>query len=244
MNDKIEVYGLKFKLVFLITFSFLIFSNSLSAMYFDPDAALKEQQEEKEKRIKEKKIKDSLALYELTTSSHVPDINEDGTVSIGDVQWMRCTIGQKFVNNSCAGQVRKFSWKDAQALPSLMNKSGGFAGYSDWRMPTARELATIRTCNSKMAYERIRVPGSNRYTFSRCINQDSKISVLDSEIFPWVPNADPIQGLWSGSEFYKRDWNKIQGWYLSLKGMLYRINTENSTAIVLLVRDIKKESEN
>ena len=65
--------------------------------------------------------------------------NHDGTVT--DIRtgltWMRCAIGQTWDGNTCIGTGNTYTWAEATALTST------FAGISDWRLPTIRELQTI-----------------------------------------------------------------------------------------------------
>ncbi len=67
--------------------------------------------------------------------------NEDGTVT--DVQtgmtWMRCVMGETLVNSACTGNRINYSFDEASALTGSIT----FAGKSDWRLPTLRELLSI-----------------------------------------------------------------------------------------------------
>lgn len=69
--------------------------------------------------------------------------NGDGTVTDTktDLMWMQCSEGQ--VGPKCEGQVQKYMWDLAMSLPVHLNQRGGFAGYSDWRLPSAQELHSL-----------------------------------------------------------------------------------------------------
>lgn len=71
-------------------------------------------------------------------------INGDGTVT--DTQtglmWKQCSEGQ--AGNNCSGEATKYTWNDAMLR---FNNGVGFAGYSDWRMPTFDELVTLIHCS-------------------------------------------------------------------------------------------------
>lgn len=73
------------------------------------------------------------------------DINPNGTAT--DVQsgltWMRCALGQRLNGNSCEGPPRAWSWSSAKTELEKLNNSGGFAGFTDWRLPRLPELASI-----------------------------------------------------------------------------------------------------
>ncbi len=69
--------------------------------------------------------------------------NGDGTVT--DVKthlmWMQCAQGQ--AGPQCEGVVLQYTWDLAMRIPEALNKRGGFAGYTDWRMPTLQELQSL-----------------------------------------------------------------------------------------------------
>jgi Protein of unknown function (DUF1566) len=69
--------------------------------------------------------------------------NNDGTVT--DVKthlmWMQCAQGQ--VGPQCEGVVLQYTWDLAMRIPETLNKRGGFAGYTDWRLPSVQELQSL-----------------------------------------------------------------------------------------------------
>jgi hypothetical protein len=69
--------------------------------------------------------------------------NGDGTVT--DIKtrlmWMQCAEGQ--AGPQCEGQLQQYMWDMAMALPAQRNQRGGFAGHTDWRLPTAQELHSL-----------------------------------------------------------------------------------------------------
>ena len=76
--------------------------------------------------------------------------NGDGTVT--DVktrlQWMRCSLGQKWQGGTCVGEAEKYDWQSAPDAAKAMNHQGGYASYRDWRVPTKEELETLFYCSS------------------------------------------------------------------------------------------------
>jgi len=72
--------------------------------------------------------------------------NKNGTAK--DTQtgltWMRCLVGQTWdtKRSRCNGKAETFTGKQAKAI--LKN----FAGYSDWRLPTIKELRSIVYCSN------------------------------------------------------------------------------------------------
>ena len=69
--------------------------------------------------------------------------NGDGTVTDTQTQlmWMQCAEGQE--GPQCEGQVLLYTWDSAMGVPTKLNDRAGFAGYTDWRLPTAVELQSL-----------------------------------------------------------------------------------------------------
>jgi hypothetical protein len=99
-------------------------------------------------------------------------VNNDGTVSDNEtgLMWMQCAEGQTWESNggegNCTGSVSFYSWDTASALAS----DKAFAGYSDWRLPDLKELASL-------------------------VAEDRYDPAINSTIFPSTPSSS----FWSGS---------------------------------------------
>ena len=67
----------------------------------------------------------------------------DGTVTDTKTRlmWKQCAEGQSLPD--CRGQPMKYSWDVAMKIPTTLNLRGGFAGHSDWRLPTKDELTSL-----------------------------------------------------------------------------------------------------
>jgi hypothetical protein len=71
-----------------------------------------------------------------------PNLFAKSEVMIDDrtnLMWKRCVEG--FKGEQCFGQIKLFNWKEAQAYP----KTVSFEGYSDWRLPTTKEVLEVMT---------------------------------------------------------------------------------------------------
>ena len=67
----------------------------------------------------------------------------DGTVTdtTTSLMWKRCSEGQS--GSNCSGTANTSTWQEALQIPANINTQGGFAGYSDWRLPNLKELASL-----------------------------------------------------------------------------------------------------
>jgi len=70
------------------------------------------------------------------------DNNGDGTVTDNNtgLMWQKCTVGQD--PYTCSGSAQAKTWDDAQTACGDLNQTL-FAGHSDWRLPSKKELITI-----------------------------------------------------------------------------------------------------
>ncbi|MEL7311866.1 MAG: DUF1566 domain-containing protein [Pseudomonadota bacterium] len=84
------------------------------------------------------------------------DVSSDGTVTdlSSGLTWQRCAVGFAFddggtpdlpVDDRCqaTGVPDRVDWATALGEARDLNASGGFAGFSDWRLPSVKELYSI-----------------------------------------------------------------------------------------------------
>ena len=76
--------------------------------------------------------------------------NKDGTIkdTRTNLQWMRCSLGQEWMMNTCVGKPSEYQWDMALSKAKDLNKNSGYAGYKDWRLPNSGELVTLVYCSS------------------------------------------------------------------------------------------------
>jgi hypothetical protein len=137
-----------------------------------------------------------------TTTASVID-NQDDTVTdtLTGLQWMRCTIGQVWNNNHCEGTVTTHQWHDAIAMKDH------FAGYSDWRLPTIKELNSLVLCSNgkQIAFKRDGYDSSETEGWDGCDSnmrsRDFTIPTIDQKVFP--NSSDDVY--WSSTTWYETD---------------------------------------
>jgi len=67
--------------------------------------------------------------------------DDEGVITKGKLMWMRCAMGQTWTRSTCTGKAKEYTWNQAMALRH------SYAGHSDWRLPTIKELNSIRYCS-------------------------------------------------------------------------------------------------
>jgi len=71
--------------------------------------------------------------------------NADGTVTHAKtgLMWKRCAEGQSWSGTACTGTAATYTWQGALQQAKALNTAGGFALFSDWRVPNLKELNLI-----------------------------------------------------------------------------------------------------
>lgn len=83
--------------------------------------------------------------YRATTPATTPterftsDIEGTASDSITKLMWKKCIEGQAYHNETCSGTSLALPWVDAIEFAN----SSTFAGFTDWRLPNIKELASI-----------------------------------------------------------------------------------------------------
>lgn len=79
-----------------------------------------------------------------TTPTERFTMNVDGTVTDNrtGLEWMRCSVGQKWDGTTCIGEAKPFKWIQTDSAKNAVNDTA-YAGHADWRVPMVPELASI-----------------------------------------------------------------------------------------------------
>ena len=57
--------------------------------------------------------------------------------------WCRFALGQVWRSHHVHGDANVYAWSDILDAAQTFNRQGGFAGFSDWRVPSINELKTL-----------------------------------------------------------------------------------------------------
>lgn len=161
-----------------------------------------------------------ILLFMLTNCNRTPeDLMTEGQWQDSETGliWMRCSIGQEWKNNSCAGTALKKSFQSTQKLIQDFNNNKSFAEKPNWRLPTIIELHKLRKCDKgwrkkpmpdnawDMSDEdemvKVKLDKNNTLTLpSQCL--DEKLT-LNTEIFPNTPDII-MTPYWSSSAMHAK----------------------------------------
>ena len=80
-------------------------------------------------------------ILETTPDSRF-EVDADGTVLDLEtgLMWKQCYIGQ---SGDCSSSLLGVNWSGALQSIDTLNSNGGFASYTDWRLPNINELRSL-----------------------------------------------------------------------------------------------------
>ena len=133
-----------------------------------------------------------------TPSSQFAD-NHDGTVTDNKtgLMWKRCSEGQTWDSgvDDCNGNAVTYTWQSGLQQAQTVNTSGGFAGYSDWRLPNITELESI-------------------------VEEQCYRPAINLTVFPNTSSSYPSSHFWSSSPIaYNVAYNGNTAWLVSDDGL-------------------------
>lgn len=147
------------------------------------------------------------------------------------LQWMRCSLGQEWneKEQTCNGSIRTYTHKDALAIAGKLNKVGGYAGKTNWRLPNVRELQSLRFCSKGFSTEQRALP-DNKGSVPRYCKDGHTQPTIATTIFP---NMASGRGLWYWSSSIEP--NSIGGWdVIFLNGDIDQNDVEYGYAVRLV----------
>ncbi len=94
----------------------------------------------------------SSAVQAQTSNANMPastpdsQLTDNGNGTVTDTKtglvWKKCMEGVSGATCN-SGSAGAFTWQTALQQPGVVNDNGGFAEYSDWRLPNIKELRSI-----------------------------------------------------------------------------------------------------
>lgn len=141
-------------------------------------------------------------------------IHKDGAMVLDKATgmiWMRCSLGQSWDGKTCSGEADAFTF--ARAL-NARSQAGGF---TDWKLPTIRELSSLIFCSN------------GRANFCSINDQRPAINV---SVFP-IAN---VNVKWRSSSINELDSRGNSAWMINFANGSQDVATSNQIYLVRLVR--------
>jgi hypothetical protein len=106
-----------------------------------------------------------------------------------ELQWMRCSLGQRWDGMNCRGDAKLYKFYEAPQAASALNVAGGYAGKTDWRIPSVRELFSLVKC-SEGAKQVVRDPRPGwEEVHEYCLGTTFLKPTIAQQVFPSTPSA-------------------------------------------------------
>ena len=130
------------------------------------------------------------------------------------LEGMRCSLGQEWseIDNTCRGRVNAYAWQGTQDSAKELNAKG-YARRTNWRLPTARELHSLRDCSKGFFPEDIDLQDGMGSVKEYCV-KFPKIPTIGKTIFPNMDMAGDEHRYWTSSPSMK---NNSAAWYVSFR---------------------------
>lgn len=110
------------------------------------------------------------------------------------LEWMRCSLGQEWSQSkTCTGEVKNYQWQGAQDIAKKMN-AVGYAQRFNWRVPSNRELASIRYCSNGFVKETTDLQDGKPPVQKWCV-ENSTSPTITPNVFP----ATPVTWYWTST---------------------------------------------
>lgn len=153
----------------------------------------------------------------------------NGSTVVNGLEWLRCSMGQQWTGTTCVGSAKEYTFDEAQQVPRMFNATG-YGGKRDWRVPTIRELASLRVCSTGFTNKTKDLQDGGSPVPYECNGGSSK-PTIDTVRFP----NTAASLVWSGSPYAS---NTSSAWFVNfdLGGSYYYNRSDGDGYGVRLVR--------
>jgi hypothetical protein len=143
-------------------------------------------------------MKKCILFFYFFLSTQMLSAQSKDTVFVGKNEWVRCSLGQIWDGSSCHGAARAYSFAQAILAVALFNRKG-YAGKTDWRLPTVRELQSLRACITGFESEMRDLKDGGTFVPRWC-KQSNELASINPNLFPAT-----VRGwYWTGSTYDTR----------------------------------------
>jgi hypothetical protein len=140
----------------------------------------------------------------------------NGSVTISGREWLRCSVGQAWDGSTCIGQAKGYTYEQAKEMADKFN-AVGYGGKRDWRVPTVRELQTLRVCSTGFGSEKRDIQEGGEWVSKAC-NDNATKPTIDQNAFP----KTPLGWYWSSSPYVG---GSSYAWYVDFgNGSVFNYN--------------------
>jgi len=92
-------------------------------------------------------IAQSCSPSSVTPSTPTSDFVDNGNGTVTHIKtglvWKRCLEGQTWNGATCLGTAKSYTWQSVLQHTQALNAGGGYAGFTDWRLPNIKALNSI-----------------------------------------------------------------------------------------------------
>ena len=120
--------------------------------------------------------------------------------------WTRCSLGQKWENDTCVGEASKTTWISAM----LGAEKISYAGYDDWYLPSMDDLRSLRKCSTGY-HDTGYLKGQRICKYADGVTLILKYTMpaIDQLTFPNTPFSD--NPYLSDSQFWSSSYEIVRG---------------------------------